>query len=259
MPHDLRIFVATSSDDVQSATGCGAPCAYLFYQIAENGALMRTGLPAAARGGVMGICGELPMTLDLPRLTRDIASECVRRGYSGVLLDLAPTPACVTLLPSLSEQLARRNIPHFAPVEIASAVPYGRVVVPSALSGGDYRALLAEYAARFGLERVSLEIVRICSDFLMPSMTPDGVTLSSAQFAALLAQHSPMTFFSRELCAKYFTYRDEQGRSHFLLFDDPDTAVKKLMLAREAGYTTAFVLWRDWGAATTSIVRGAAL
>lgn len=258
MPHDLRIFVATSSGDVQTATGCGAPCAYLFYHIAEGGGLTRSGLPASARGGIMGICGELPATLDPVRLTNDVANECVRRGFAGVLLDLVPTPNAILLLPAVSAQFAKRNIPHFTPVELAPAVPQARVIVPSAVSGGDYRELLSEYAGRFGRERVSLEIVRVCSDFLMPSATPDGTTLSSAQFAALLSQYSPMTFFSRELCAKYFTYRDEQGRSHFLLFDDPDTAAKKLDLARQAGYTTAFLLWSDWGAATANIVRALA-
>ena len=49
----------------------------------------------------------------------------------------------------------------------------------------------------------------------------------------------PAVFFSRELCARYFTYMSRESGAHFVLFDDKDTLAKKLEVARSLGISTA--------------------
>ena len=54
----------------------------------------------------------------------------------------------------------------------------------------------------------------------------------------------PVTFFSRELCARYFTY-NEKGETHFILFDNAETLMRKARIAEELGFSAAFFLWPE--------------
>ena len=83
----------------------------------------------------------------------------------------------------------------------------------------------------------------MCSSDLSP--TPNGISLSAAARAALLAQTGAQPFFSRELCAKYFTYMNADGQAHFVLYDDDSTLAAKLAQLAGCGVQNVFALFPD--------------
>ena len=57
-----------------------------------------------------------------------------------------------------------------------------------------------------------------------------------------------MSFFSSELGARYFTYKDEEERTHFVIYDDPGTFRYKMELALQMGIREGFILYPDMAA-----------
>jgi hypothetical protein len=55
----------------------------------------------------------------------------------------------------------------------------------------------------------------------------------------------PAVFFSRELCARYYTYASRENGAHFVLFDDGDTLGRKAEVARQAGIHTFLTPWAE--------------
>ena len=55
----------------------------------------------------------------------------------------------------------------------------------------------------------------------------------------------PSVFFSRELCARYYTYMDRDTGAHFVLFDDGDTMLCKVEVARRAGVSVFLAPYED--------------
>ena len=69
-------------------------------------------------------------------------------------------------------------------------------------------------------------------------------SLAQAALDALIREHQPAVFFSKDLFARYFTYA-KNGESHFILFDDADTLRQKLRLGRQLGVAAAFFQWPE--------------
>ena len=65
-----------------------------------------------------------------------------------------------------------------------------------------------------------------------------------AALDALIREHQPAVFFSKDLFARYFTYT-KNSESHFILFDDADTLRQKLRLGRQLGVAAAFFQWPE--------------
>ena len=59
-----------------------------------------------------------------------------------------------------------------------------------------------------------------------------------------MEKESPAVFFSQELCARYFTYMQDQ-ETHFVLFDDESTLRQKLKTGEAMGFSTAFFMWPE--------------
>ena len=81
----------------------------------------------------------------------------------------------------------------------------------------------------------------------MPADGPEGAPLSPADFQRRLEDTGAQCFFDGNLCCKYFTYRQEDGAVHFVLFDDADTAAEKLTRIRRAGIGRVCLLYSEWG------------
>ena len=258
MAEKTKVYLAADARDLRAAEGLGLPCVYLCYRVGEGGALQRAALPAAARGGLMGVfeAPGLPEG-DPARLAREMGLECARRGYAGALLDLQPSAGLVAPLSALSQELKKQNVVHYVPAELLAAAPGARAVAQGAVSGGSFDGLLEDLCARWGADSVALDLQRMRSVFEMPSYSPEGRVLGREEFAALLEKHRPSVFFSRELGCKYFTCRDD-GKARFVLFDDGDTAAYKLDLARRRGVAAVFLLWSEWGPMAKDLAAGGA-
>ena len=59
-----------------------------------------------------------------------------------------------------------------------------------------------------------------------------------------MAREAPAVFFSRDLCARYFTYT-EKGETHFVLFDDADTLNQTVKTGAKMGFAAAFFMWPE--------------
>ena len=60
-----------------------------------------------------------------------------------------------------------------------------------------------------------------------------------------MEQLCPVTFFSPELCARYFTYMVKEGGIHFVLFDDERTVEEKIKIAGEMGLVAVVAAWHE--------------
>ena len=128
------------------------------------------------------------------------------------------------------------------------------VIAPAAVSGGSFQQMLEALVSRYGAERLCLDLVRTCSDFPMPSYDPDGKPLSPPEFRQLQELYRPQSFFSPQLCCKYFTYRKQNGSAHFVLFDDEHTAAQKLSAIGDMGIGHVFLLYSEWGKEAKSLL-----
>ena len=242
-------FLAVTAQDARAGEGLGLPCVCLYYRIGEKGTLQRAQLSLSGRGGLMGIYDGGGLAACQPdRLARDIQAECSRRGFGGAVLDFHPAEEALPRLESLCAALRRLQVRVFLPEELAG---YGgetaMVIAPAAVSGGSFRQMLEALVSRYGAENLCLDLVRACSDFPMPSYDPDGKPLSPPEFRQLRDTYQPQSFFSPQLCCKYFTYRKQNGSAHFVLFDDEHTAAQKLSAICDLGISHVFLLYSEWG------------
>lgn len=255
MAQQIPIFIAAAGNDIRAASALKSPCAYLAYTVSENSALLRFELPNYAKGGILGISDyncENISAADPLRLSRDIAIECTRRGFRGVLIDFE-NPNSFQFASNLSRLLAQKDITHYVPLVLASAAPAAKLLISSAISGGSFYEMLSDYCEHFSADRLALDVVRVCSCFDMPSYSSDGQSLSAAEFREIMQEHSPSIFFSKELCAKYFTYHTSVGDTKFVLFDDIASTSAKIELAASCGFCASFVLYRDFGGACAQL------
>lgn len=91
-------------------------------------------------------------------------------------------------------------------------------------------------------------------DFRLPARSGQGEPLTQAALDALIREHQPAVFFSKDLFARYFTYA-KNGESHFILFDDADTLRQKLRLGRQLGVAAAFFQWPEVSDIADSLFR----
>ena len=130
-------------------------------------------------------------------------------------------------------------------MNIGRDLDHAVLTVSTALSGGSLTAYFSSLQGIYGAHRVAAFLQPVSQDFTLPSSSPDGKPLSAAARAALLAETGAQVFFSRELCARYFTYTDREGAAHFVLFDDADTLAAKLAQLAGCGVQTVFALYPD--------------
>lgn len=241
----MKTFTVTIARDIGPAAALGFPCAYLTYS-ADSGVL-RMSAPPAGKGGILGLLtdGASLSQIDINRLASDITAQIKRRGFGGLLIDMPANEESAWLTSHLSHAMASQGIVHFVPIDLAYYAPNGKYVIPSAISGGSFAEMLDHYLGLYPPSSLCLDLVRSRNDFLMPSHDPEGRPLSRQEFDALY-ERSGGGYYSRELCCRYFTY-NKGVETHFVMFDDRETARHKCGLARGRGFFACFALYGEWG------------
>lgn len=259
MREKTTVFLAATAQDCAAAQRCGGPCVRLIYRVGDGGILQRAQAPLAGRGGLLGLYEAPGLPAAQPeKLARDLQAECARRGFSGVVLDLEPTAEMLPRLEELCAALRRLQVRHFVPESLHAAAPQGIVLLPAAVSGGSFGEMLDALCARYGAENLCLDLVRSRSDFSMPSYDPSGTPLSREELERLRETHRAESFYSPQLCCRYFTYRNRSGAAHFVLFDDGDTARNKLAEIRKRGIPWVILLYSEWGPEARELLAGEA-
>ena len=245
----ISVTLAAAPEESRSAAAYGRRILHLAYRIDQQGRLIRTRMPFLQKGAIMAIChsGPLP-AVDHNAFLIQLLREYTARGYTGVTLDFegSPDARCCGLAGFLDQVLRARGIPLWVPVACAAAVtPPTRLMISSAISGGNYREMLAEYCGRYGRERLVLQAERNCEDFRLPAADGSGQRLSMAQLDQLFMDRLPTPFFSSDLCTYYFTYRDREQGSHFILFDNANSLRRKLEIAGQLGIPDAVLVYPE--------------
>ena len=243
----MQIFVTAAPDQLHEAGRYTRRLAHAAYRVGPEGRLLRRNQLSRARGGLMvlddGDCGPIQ---DRDALCREVWRECVSRGFFGATADFERPVSQdrLAFLLSLSQLFARGGRRLYVPEAYGPRLPLAHVLICTALSGGSLRRRLEEAAGRFGPGRLALDLQRLRMDFLLPSPTGEGTPLSQEELDALLEQIRPSVFYSRELCARYFTY-SRDGVYHFVLYDDGGTLRQKLRFGRSLGCAAAFLMYPE--------------
>ena len=244
----FNVNICTHPADARAAQEAGLPLCHLAYGIGAEGKLYRGSLGIDVRGGLLSV-SDRDISEGTPfdaELTREIRRECDRRGFGGVLCDFEKPPNMFTTRFAYEAALyfSSLRMRFYLPEAFADAAPGAQLLISSAVTGGSYEETLRRAAFKYGAGRVALLFEPVCIDFAMPA--PRGnETVSPEHLEEIRAEHGAVVYFSHELCANYFTYRTTSGISRFALFDDTRSMLRKLDVARHAGFHEAFVCWPD--------------
>ena len=144
------------------------------------------------------------------------------------------------MLRDLDALLEAAHLPLFVPVGQAAQVQHAHLVAETALSGGNLEDYLGDLLEQYP-GRLAAALRPISADYRLPAQSSEGTPLSRTDRVALQQKYGAQSFFSRDLCAKYFTYQQD-GQAHFVLFDDADTIRCKLNLGKKMAFPYAFLL-----------------
>ncbi|MCD7945038.1 MAG: hypothetical protein LUF81_00225 [Clostridiales bacterium] len=250
-----RFFCIVNHENLPRLPAPFAP-ALMSYRVGPGPELLRSQGSFPLRGGLLGLTAVSAVPEGDPsHFCRQVVRECQARGAAGVLADWEPMQRpLLPLVRRLSQALHPAGLLLLLPECWGGAAEQAGILIPSALSGGSLELRLKEAAERYGAERTVLALQPVREDFLLPAPSGQGRALSRQALADLRSRTHAPVYWSRELCARYFTYRDGQG-VHFVLFDDGDSLCHKLELAGGLGIRWAVAAWDEiapWSSALSS-------
>lgn len=249
MPLQEMLILTTPPDRLPQARKTGLTLGHLAYRVGRGTRLLRSGTPAALRGGLMVIdAQDFDGRGDPTPFCQEVLRECTIRGFSGVICDFEGQilPSLERILTQLDESLPRRKLTLHVPEVYGPHTRNARVLIPSALSGGSLTRRLEEAVERFGgPNRITLAVERVAEDFFLPAPTGSGRPMSREELKQRLDGRGGSVFFSNELCARYFTYMSRDNGAHFILFDDASSIRKKLQVAHGLGIGQAVAALPD--------------
>lgn len=243
----MQLILAAPPEDVTAAQAHGLTLAHMAYRVGGGPHLFRSSQPNPPRGGLMYIDdGGFDGRGTPDAFCQEVVRECAARGFGGVICAFdRKLPLLSAVVEQLGPMLARQGRSFYVSEPYGRCTATGRVLIPTALSGGSLRQRLGEAAERYGAGRMALAVERTAADFFLPSPDGQGRPLTREELAAKRRELSPSVFFSDELCARYFTYMNRQNGAHFVLFDDAGSIRKKLRLAEALGIDRALLCYPE--------------
>lgn len=243
----MQLYLAVTPKDYPSVRQRPLQFAHVAYRIGTDNHLLRQNLLMGTKGGLMSLGDrDCPPITNPGQLIRQILNECGLRGYHGVVADFEqpPTPDRAVFLENLSAALSARRGRLYIPEKYARDVGNAIPVVCTAISGGNFQQRLEEAVQAYGKNRLALDVERLRMDFLLPSPSGKGIPLSQQELENLFVQFQPTTFYSRELCARYFTYHQKETY-HFVVYDDANTIREKIRIGTQMGALSAFLMYPE--------------
>lgn len=240
----MQVYLCVTPRDARAAMKYHNRLAHVAYRIGEGSQLLRQNL-LQLRGGILSLSDlNCPAITKPDALCREIRQECGLRGYVGVLADFEEgiTPDRIAFLEKLSAILRQCKRRLFIPEAYATQVSGATAVICTAVSGGSFRQRLEESIRRFG--QVALDVERLTMDFTLPAPSGTGVPMAPDDLTHLIEERDAATFYSRDLCARYFTCVQD-GTTHFFLYDDGETIRQKIRTGNEMGCCAAFLMYPE--------------
>lgn len=177
---------------------------------------------------------------DIGKLTDSIVRECDRLGARGIIFDFEKRRfAQLDALIGEVISVFRRG-PVFVPERYSVRNAY--TVVHIAQTTGTLSARLREAGERYGdMFAVDYECLR--RDTLLPGT--QSRVMTEEELKILMKNRA--TFYSSELCARYFTYKSGEEH-HYIIFDNTETKQKKCELASRFGARYGIFLYPEHSA-----------
>ena len=225
------------------------PVAYMAWS-AGPGLTLLSPHPGAYTGGGLMVLNDQPYDRsagDPRKLAQECLYICRSLGFSGLVCDFEQPvlPMLEAFVKECAETFGSRGYTVYTPERYAHCHGTTRVLVPTALTSGSLPNRLRQAASLYGTGRVALEMERSGRDLLLPSAGAAGAALAPEAISLLLSSRGGVSFFSGELGARYFTYKDAEGHTHFVVYDDPGTFRYKIELALQMGIREGFMLYPD--------------
>ena len=242
-----RLILITPPELRANAAQTGLPMAHMDYRLGRGAHLLRAGQTPPAKGGLMMIGdGGFDGRGDPHAFCQAVYQECRLRGFRGVILDLEThKPLLNQIISGLEDICVRQSWSFYLPETLAPLSHRAKIMIPTALSGGSLTRRFTEAAERYGRERLVPYLQRASEDFHLPAPGGRGHPLSREALTSLRSRLSPSIFYSRELCAYYFTYMSRDAGAHFVLFDNAESLRRKMAVAAESGLDEFFLVYPE--------------
>ena len=224
------------------------PTAHMAWGIGPGLTLLSANADIPRQGGLMVISDQAyDRSEGYPkRLAQECLYLCCSLGLSGIVCDFEqPVRRLLEVFVSeCAERFPSRGCTVYAPERYICHNAL-RVILPTALTSGSLPNRIRQAVGLYGAHRVTLDMERVSRDLLLPGSNSNGINVSPDTIALLLSSRGGASFFSGELGARYFTYRDTEGHTHFVVYDDAGTFRYKTELALQMGIREGFVLYPD--------------
>lgn len=241
------VLVTTDSDSGRVPAPFTRRLCFSHY-LSQNAALRRRVALLEPQSSILGVSDLLPLRASgsAEQLTADLIAETQQLGCPGIFLDIEQNREVLRgFLAAADAACAEAGLPLYVPERCGEGLRHAVVVCESAVSGGSFDRRFAELLERYGKGRVAAMLQPVCAGFLLPSRDANGTPLTLTEREHLRAEHGAQVYFSKELCAKYFTYMDDHAAGHFVLFDDKSTIGEKYRRLTGMGVSPCFILQQD--------------
>lgn len=247
MADTMNLILAAPPNLLKSAASFGYPIAHMAYKIGHSPYLYRSDIAESVKNGIMAVdARELIPSPAEGQLVSEILKECEFRQFSGILLDIEQdkVSSAASFCRRLSEAAENSGLDLYITEAAAAHAKSAKVLVETAISGGTITERLKGAVSKYGAGRIALDIERVRMDFTLPSYEGKGEPLTAEQLERLLRQRHSPSFFSKDLCAHYFTYRNKDT-AHFVLYDNALSIRRKMAIAGKMGIETVFLFYPE--------------
>lgn len=223
----------------------GLPVLQLCLGVGEGGNIQRLNLPARLEDCYLGV-SDLGIAGYMPAFCAEaLVHEAKKHNTRGIFADIERNNAAAhSLLSALDQLLHKAGMPLFVPACQADVTEHAWLVTETAISGGSLDEHIGSLERAYP-GRIAATLRPVSADFRLPGEDSEGSPITEKERNALREAYGAQSFFSRELCAKYFTYMDEERVGHFVLYDDRSTIEAKLIRLQKMGICHVFALYPD--------------
>lgn len=205
----------------------------MVYRVGAEFRLLQAEVRGARRGQIMGIdTGRMIPVGDGDYFVGQVMGQMGQHGYGGLCCDFPCGGGLTAVVEQLSLACGRGGYDFYVPEWYGQLGETSKVLVSTALSGGDLEGRFRRAMELFGRQRVVMSLDCMGEDFLIPSPQGSGEKRSREEIRVLAQTEGAEVFFSKELCGRYFTYQNGEHSLRFVLYDDRGTLEEKMRLAK---------------------------
>ena len=242
MPHFPRLLLAAASDAAPPPLPVPVTRVHTGCCVSERGTILAAE-NADWSGGLLMVSGDRTgIPPDAERFCRQLTTICHTHSVSGIVANWPSTPAWSPLTVRLDRTTAQEGLSLRVPEFFADSTRHARILVASQLSGGTFSRRLQDARKRWGTQ-VTLMVECVPWRFSLPCPPGQEQPLDREQLEHMLSRR-PHVWFSKSLCAQYFTCSSKDG-PRLILFDNAASVRQKLELAAQCQISEALLSWEE--------------